>query len=419
VRGRLSPRLAAAALATLCAVAAAAESDPRELELQALRRAIEQHRQRVAGFERQERGLLETVEEMDQAIEALARDAARARREAADARAQSERLAAEARTLEASLARTRRSLSQRAVALYKAGDLGPVAALFGAASLRDALERAALLQRLIDGDQRLLRRFRSEQAALAEASAGAERAERAREVALARLETRSREVERERGARAATLAAVRGDRRRERAALNELEAAARALEETLAHLQREPLGREAAPGAVPFATLRGALAPPVEAPVVARFGKVRDEFGTEIVRKGVEFAARAGDPVRGVADGVVRFAGWFRGYGKIVIVDHGDDYFTVSGHLEEIAVSVGERVERGSPLGSAGATGSLEGPRLYFEIRRGGQALDPADWLRSGARGQALDSPTAARAAGAAPPAAGSSGTRRPPNREG
>jgi septal ring factor EnvC (AmiA/AmiB activator) len=133
--------------------------------------------------------------------------------------------------------------------------------------------------------------------------------------------------------------------------------------------------------------VRGILAPPVEAPVVARFGKVQDEFGTEIFRKGIEFGARAGDPVLGVADGVVRFAGWFRGYGKIVIVDHGDAYFTVCGHLEEIAVSVGDAVIRGARIGTAGATGSLAGPRLYFEIRRGSEALDPKDWLRGGARG--------------------------------
>ena len=84
---------------------------------------------------------------------------------------------------------------------------------------------------------------------------------------------------------------------------------------------------------------------------------------------------------------MVRFAGWFRGYGKIVIVDHGDTFFTVFGHLGEIGVAVGDPVRRGDRLGSAGDTGSLAGPRLYFEIRRGGQALDPAPWLRSAGRG--------------------------------
>jgi septal ring factor EnvC (AmiA/AmiB activator) len=375
-------RAGCAALVLLGGALASSASDPRQAELDALRRAIEQHRERVGAFEREERGILEVLEEMDQALEALEQDAARARREAADARAERDELEKQAVGLEARLARTRRSLADRAVALYKAGDLGPVAALFAADSLRDALERAALLERLIDGDQVLLTRFRSQQAALVEARTGAERAAKARDAALARLEERSGEVERERGARATALAAVRSDRRRERAALTELEASARALEETLASLQKGGAPPVPVPGAVPFASLRGALDPPVDAPLVERFGRVQDEFGTATFRKGVEFGAKAGEPVRGVADGVVRFAGWFRGYGKIVIVDHGASYFSVCGHLSEIAVSVGDAVRRGDTLGAAGDTGSLAGPRLYFEIRQGGKALDPAAWLR-------------------------------------
>jgi septal ring factor EnvC (AmiA/AmiB activator) len=83
----------------------------------------------------------------------------------------------------------------------------------------------------------------------------------------------------------------------------------------------------------------------------------------------------------------VRFAGWFRGFGRIVILDHGDDYFSVSGHLSEMAVAVGDRVGRGAVIGAVGDTGSLSGPQLYFEIRRGGEALDPREWLRSGNSG--------------------------------
>jgi septal ring factor EnvC (AmiA/AmiB activator) len=112
------------------------------------------------------------------------------------------------------------------------------------------------------------------------------------------------------------------------------------------------------------------------------FGRVIDaDFRTETFRKGVDFAARLGEPVRAVASGQVRFAGWFRGYGKMVILDHGDQYFTVSGHLDEIRVSVGDAVEAGQVVGTAGDTGSLAGALLYFELRRGGEALDPAEWL--------------------------------------
>jgi len=64
-----------------------------------------------------------------------------------------------------------------------------------------------------------------------------------------------------------------------------------------------------------------------------------------------------------------------------VIVDHGESYFTVSGHLAHIGVEVGQEVAEGAAIGTVGESGSLVGPRLYFEIRRGEEALDPADWF--------------------------------------
>ena len=94
-----------------------------------------------------------------------------------------------------------------------------------------------------------------------------------------------------------------------------------------------------------------------------------------------------GESVSAVADAAVRFAGWFRGYGRIVILDHGDGYFSVSGHLDELFVAVGDSVQEGDTLGTVGETGSLSGPRLYFEIRAGKNPVDPARWLDLRGRG--------------------------------
>jgi septal ring factor EnvC (AmiA/AmiB activator) len=97
----------------------------------------------------------------------------------------------------------------------------------------------------------------------------------------------------------------------------------------------------------------------------------------------VEFEAPLGTPVQTVAAGRVRFADWFRGYGRMVILDHGDGYFTVSGHLDALEVGVGDVLQPRQVIGTVGETGSLSGPRLYFEIRQGAQALDPRDWLQA------------------------------------
>jgi murein hydrolase activator len=77
----------------------------------------------------------------------------------------------------------------------------------------------------------------------------------------------------------------------------------------------------------------------------------------------------------------VAYAGWLRGYGNLLILDHGGGYHTLVAHLSSVTPGVGDRVAAGDSVGEVGETGSLKGAYLYFEIRRSGQALDPAPWL--------------------------------------
>jgi len=373
-------RTAAALLvsaALLPAPGAAARDDAAE-RLEALREAIATGRERVAGYERKERGLLETLEALDRSAALLDEAEAESREALAEARRELVSLAAEEKRLDRELARTRRALSARAVSLYKAGELGPVRLLFSAGSLREFLARSRALRRLLEHDRVMLDRQREQAAALESARERSAEAALSRDRALAELAARTEELRAEQAARRTLLASVRGDREREREALIELERAARALEDKLASLRsRGPAGS--------FAALRGRLPSPVDAPVARPFGlEVDREFGTETFHKGIDFRVRRGATVRAVADGTVRFAGRFQGYGNLVILDHGDDYFTVSAHLDEVAVEVGDALDAGATVGTAGQTGSLRGPVLYFEVRRGAEALDPAGWLAAG-----------------------------------
>jgi septal ring factor EnvC (AmiA/AmiB activator) len=350
-------------------------------ELEQLRRAIEERRERVSAFERRERGLFDAIEAADVAAREIVTALAQAERSANGAEAEARARDRELAEVKESLARTRAQVARRAVALYKAGELGPIQVVFSAGSLRDRIARIQALQLLLDHDEALLARFTEQRNDLARARIAAHQAGVARNEAHSALLARRTELEEERRARRALLEEVRRDRARERALLNELEAAARELEAKLEGLARTPVGPR--PGATPFASLRGALAPPVAGRVLRRFGRVLDaESRTETFRKGVDFAVERGEPVYAVAAGEVRYAGWFAGYGRMVILDHGDGYFTVSGHLDELGVELGQWLAPGDPLGSAGETGSLTGARLYFDIRRGAEALDPAEWLR-------------------------------------
>jgi septal ring factor EnvC (AmiA/AmiB activator) len=130
-------------------------------------------------------------------------------------------------------------------------------------------------------------------------------------------------------------------------------------------------------------SVRGKLLFPVEVGrIEARFGRTIDKrFGTVTLQRGVDIRSPEGTPVHAVHGGAVVHSGWFRGYGNLVILDHGAGWFSLYAHLSTLDRAVGDVVSRGEPLGSVGETGSLKGSYLYFELRDGQKPLDPERWL--------------------------------------
>jgi len=88
------------------------------------------------------------------------------------------------------------------------------------------------------------------------------------------------------------------------------------------------------------------------------------------------------DAIRAVYGGTVLYRGWLKGYGNLIILDHGTGYYTLYAHASELLVAEGDRVKAGQGIARVGETGSLAGPRLYFEIRYQGRPEDPEQWLR-------------------------------------
>ena len=354
-------------------------------QLLELREQILEARERVGAREREERRIFDRLVELDHKIDWSTAQVTRARRDAESARVILAETVEREVAAAAQLERTRSAMSRRVVGLYKTGEVGPLRVLFSSSSLPELLGRASLLRKLLEHDTNLVARFRREHEALEAARREAKEHASARDAAAQRLEVRSAELVGERAAKSRLLASVRSDRTMERAVLVELERAARALEAKLVSLGETSRRGVSGLDATRFEALRGTLPAPIRGETASAFGLVVDaEFHTETFNKGIEFEAALGDSVRAVAFGEVRFAGWFRGYGKIVILDHGNRYFTVSGHLAELYVEVGQTVDRGDTLATAGDSGSLTGPGLYFEVRRGGEPLDPTQWLRPG-----------------------------------
>jgi septal ring factor EnvC (AmiA/AmiB activator) len=362
--------------------AVSAVAQDRLEELEGLRGAIKDSRGRVTAHEVDERAVLEQLEHVDRRLQSVSREREIARREVAVARRRLAEVEPELALAKVELASTQSALAARANALYRGGEIGPLRVIFSSSSLPELLSRASALSVLVRHDAQLVARYGEERDRLAQLQEEASQAVRDRATADANLTRVVAQLRVERENKGQLLAGLRKDRTSERRLLLELEQAAQALEETIRTLGRRAAASDSGVPQSGFAGRRGRLAPPVHADISERFGRVVDpEFQTTTFRSGVDFAAESGAPVRSVASGIVRFAGWFRGYGRIVIVDHGDAFHTISGHLDEIEVEVGNPVAEGQVLGTVGETGSLGGPSLYFELRRGGEPIDPAPWL--------------------------------------
>lgn len=131
-----------------------------------------------------------------------------------------------------------------------------------------------------------------------------------------------------------------------------------------------------------FAELRGKLTWPTQGKLQALYGQRRE--GGRLKWNGVLIEADEGRDVRAVSGGRVAYADWLRGYGLLLILDHGDGYMSLYGHNQAIYRETGEWVEAGEPIASVGRSGGQKDAALYFEIRHNGKPVNPQTWCRRG-----------------------------------
>ncbi|HMK57219.1 MAG TPA: peptidoglycan DD-metalloendopeptidase family protein [Dissulfurispiraceae bacterium] len=141
--------------------------------------------------------------------------------------------------------------------------------------------------------------------------------------------------------------------------------------------------REDLPSESPFTRQKGQLPWPVNGRVAIKYGSQVDPlFNLPVFRSGIHIKAAAGTPVAAVYDGKVVYAADLKGYGKLVVVSHGDSYHTLYGNLSKIFLENGAIIKEGETVGQVGESTALGSSGLYFEIRYKGKPLDPQQWLR-------------------------------------
>jgi septal ring factor EnvC (AmiA/AmiB activator) len=278
------------------------------------------------------------------------------------------------------IAREKEFLRKRLVALYRLGGLSYVRMLLSIDDRRDPVQAMSMLSFLVSRDARAVTRFQAEREQLRTRTI--ELADREQKVAAARriVEQRQRAVASARADKARTLLSLRNQGSESEQKLAELEEKAKRLEHLLDVLSRQ---NGAATAATDIRSVQGALAWPVQGKIIEHFGKQRNaKFSTVTFNNGLKIAAAPGAEVRSVFAGTVLFSQWFKGYGNLVILDHGNRIFSLYGNLKSPAVAVGDRINAGQALAGVGESEEAHSGYLYFEIRQDNKPEDPQKWLR-------------------------------------
>lgn len=301
-----------------------------------------------------------------------------------------ERSSAQLILTEDNLIERRAVLERRLVDIYKRGPLHTFQVLLTAESFGDLLARYKYLfltsrqdRSLVHDIEQLRERNARARRELLDFRSRLDRTREERDAELRSYQRLARE-------RTASIQTLQRSAQSTQQRLTQLERDEQRLNEILAALEarRTAAARGGgaaatpAPGALTTADI-GRLDWPVEGTILYPFGRETRPSGAVIRWTGIGIGAPAGSPVRSVAAGRVALVQRLSTYGLTVILEHGDSHTSLYMQLESAAVTVGQQVAKGQPIGTVGGAATERGPHLHFEIRQsGGLALDPADWLR-------------------------------------
>lgn len=381
--------LLASGLAGQTAASAEARLKAQRDEVLRIRAERDELEQKMSGLQNTAHELADEVNLIDRQYDATARMVKSLDEQLVSITAEVANTTSELANTEQEALAKRAALQRRVVEIYKRGPLYSVEVLFSAESVGELVARYKYLHLLALRDRGVVKRLEdlqqqieTQHGQLVRLQSGIveNRSDKTREAA------RLVELEKQ---KTRNLARVQADARRTKARLAELEKSEARLNSVIASLEtarRRPSGPGGAPALAPSSirtTDLGRLEWPVDGAFLYRFGRVVNPNNTTTRWNGIGITAPVGTPVKSVSSGQVAYAGQMGTYGKTVILEHGGGDYSVYGSLDRIDAKKGARVTKGQILGTVGATDPGLGPHLHFEIRRGGPAVDPAEWLRA------------------------------------
>jgi len=366
---------------TLCTLLFAMDcfaSTPLE-EYRKMQREIKEHKQKLKGAEKREHSVLSDLEESNKDLSSLEVELIKYRKKLRDTEREISKVEAEIFRSRNSIEKQKEWIKRKLRAMQKSryqSDM--VVLLSGIDDISLLMRRWKYLEDISIYENRLLLNYRKN-------LEGLNKKEKQLMVLKAdlvrnedKIESEERKVSKKKMEKEELLSSVRHEKSSYEKMLRELKEASKRLLEII---------RESEKGdayiAKGFTGLKGKLPWPAEGKVAIPYGSQKDpNFNTPVFRSGILIQTGGDLYAKAVHTGKVVFAEWFKGYGLLMIVNHGNGYHTLYGSLSEIFSKVGDIINSGQTIGRVGNSGILNAPGLYFELRYKGKPLDPMQWLK-------------------------------------
>ncbi len=361
---------------------AASQKESRQIKEQ-IKEQIKAQEERVKDYSDKELEIIEGLNEIDYALNRARIKVSQLSAEIKTLEDKIIRLSTQKEELKTIIAQNRDYTGQRLKALYKMNMIGRLDAAGMPSSVFDFFLRQNAMKRIIQTDFDILEKQNTDFETLKrlEASLKVEKAaktglesELTDQIRINKSETLKKEL---------ILKEIRKKKKLSLAAVDALRDAEIRLETRIKRLQA---GDTSPDQGLSFSSYKGRLKAPAQGRIISRFGPSKSGDDKSFTfQTGIDIKVERGEPVKSVFKGEVIFAEWLKGYGNVLIINHGDHYYTLYAHLEELFKRQGETVETGEVIATAGDTGSIKGTCLHFEVRHYGKPVNPLKWLNKGA----------------------------------
>lgn len=362
-----------------------------ERTMTTLQKQVKQHREAISKVKKKEKGVLQELSSYDQKIKLAEQKIRVLELKQEKVRESIKVYQQQIEQADSDLSSMNEAFQDRLVSIYKYGGTAGLELLLAAPSAHEAMTTSFLLSKIARQDRDIIQSVKKRKNDLKEACMLLEEKRSLLDRQAAELRSAKKNYSRESSNRNDLLSRLKKEKSLHLKAAKELERSQREIKNKISVLAKKKKELEnrrksntSINNSMPVTYMKAGakLAWPVKGRITSGFGtRVHPIFKTRSQHTGIDINAGKGTPVKAAQDGNILFSGWLRGYGQIIIIDHGRNLTTVYAHLSSTGVQEGQGVKLGQTIGRVGSTGVATGPHLHFEVRVNGDARDPMKYL--------------------------------------